>query len=163
VLIPLPTALFRDYTFATSAYLLEPCDIMNRKKGDYGLGRSKLPKQLAVPLHKISAKIGAKPYMEYAQSYSLYNFQKKSPSAGLEYENLKLIRQFSGMESESGFILVHVAMVAHSGDQVKHTLGALAALERNDRSAFDQEMRGLLGAMQKINGVMDTMWNHSAP
>ncbi|KAJ3409419.1 hypothetical protein HDV05_004440 [Chytridiales sp. JEL 0842] len=157
------TALFRDYTFATSAYLLEPCDIMNRKKGDYGLGRDRLPRQLAVPLAEISKKIGAKPFMEYAQSYSLYNFQKKDRDAGLAYENLSLIRQFSGMPSESGFILVHVAMVAHSGDQVKHVLGALAAAEREDRAAFDQELSGLLTAMQRINGVMDTMWNHSSP
>jgi hypothetical protein len=34
---------------------------MNRKKGEYGLGRDRLPKQLAVPLAEISKKIGAKP------------------------------------------------------------------------------------------------------
>ncbi|CAJ0644159.1 5620_t:CDS:2 [Entrophospora sp. SA101] len=32
------SALFRDYTFLASAYLLEPCDIMFREKKDYGLG-----------------------------------------------------------------------------------------------------------------------------
>ena len=37
-------ALFRDYTFITSAYLLEPCDIQWHKDGTYGLGRSVLPK-----------------------------------------------------------------------------------------------------------------------
>jgi indoleamine 2,3-dioxygenase len=78
--------------------------------------------------------------MEYAQSYALYNYKKKDVNAPLAYENLELIRQFSGMPSESGFILVHVAMVAHSGDQVKHTLAALASVERQDRGAFDQEM-----------------------
>lgn len=41
------TALFRDYTFAASAYLLEPCDLNIRKTGNYGLGRELLPKQLA--------------------------------------------------------------------------------------------------------------------
>ena len=61
------TALFRDYTFAASAYLLEPCDIFFRQKGNYGLGRDVLPRNLAVPLAKVSEKIGAKPFMEYAQ------------------------------------------------------------------------------------------------
>lgn len=156
-------ALFRDYTFAASAYLLEPCDIMNRKKGEYGLGRQILPKNLAVPLSKVSAKIGARPFMEYAQSYALYNYKKLDNNLPLEYDNLALIRSFSGMESESGFILVHVAMVAHTADQVKHTIAALSAVERQDRALFDQEMKGLLSSLQRINGVMDTMWTRSSP
>ncbi|KAJ3106068.1 hypothetical protein HDU97_007071 [Phlyctochytrium planicorne] len=156
------TALFRDYTFAASAYLLEPCDIMNRKKGEYGLGRDRLPASLAVPLVKVSEKIGSKPFMEYAQSYALYNYKRKDLSKPTDYENIELIRKFSGMPSEHGFICVHVAMVANTGDLVKSTLGTLAAVERNDRAVFDQEMRGMLTTMQKINLTMDTMWKHSA-
>jgi indoleamine 2,3-dioxygenase len=56
--------LFRDYTFAASAYLLEPCDIMYKRKDDYGLGRQVLPKNIAVPLAKVSEKINSKPFME---------------------------------------------------------------------------------------------------
>ncbi|KAI9334470.1 hypothetical protein DFJ73DRAFT_852762 [Zopfochytrium polystomum] len=156
-------ALFRDYTFAASAYLLEPCDIMNRKRGEYGLGRNRLPKNLAVPLSQVAAKIGARPFMEYAQSYALYNYKKKDSRGALEYDNLALIRSFSGMPSETGFILVHVAMVAHTGDQVKHTLAALSAVDRQDRAAFDQELKGLLTVLQRINATMDTMWNRSEP
>ena len=59
------TALFRDYTFAASAYLLEPCDIMNRKRGEYGLGRSMLPRNLAVPLSIVAKKLGAKPFVSH--------------------------------------------------------------------------------------------------
>ena len=33
-------ALFRDYTFAASAYLLEPCDIVHRKRREFGPERS---------------------------------------------------------------------------------------------------------------------------
>jgi indoleamine 2,3-dioxygenase len=50
----LVTALFRDYTFLASAYLLEPCDINQRKNGNYGLGRDVLPKNIAVPLTQLS-------------------------------------------------------------------------------------------------------------
>ncbi|KAI8913675.1 hypothetical protein EDD86DRAFT_187255 [Gorgonomyces haynaldii] len=157
------TALFRDYTFAASAYLLEPCDIFFRQKGDYGLGRDVLPRNLAVPLAKVSAKIGARPFMEYAQSYSLYNYNRVDKNKGWEYENLELIRQFSGMPSEHGFILVHVAMVAHSGKQIKATVEALESVQRDDRRAFDRALRDMLSALQSINRVMDTMWNHSMP
>ena len=157
------TALFRDYTFAASAYLLEPCDILQRQKQDYGFGRDKLPKNIAVPLVEVASKIGAKPFMEYAQSYSLFNYHRVDQNRGIKYENLELIRQFSGMASEHGFILVHVAMVAHSGNQVKHVLGAIEAADRNDRTQFNLELRGLLSALQTINRVMDTMWMHSNP
>jgi indoleamine 2,3-dioxygenase len=156
------TALFRDYTFAASAYLLEPCDIAARE-GKEALGRTRLPASLAVPLTKVSTKIGAKPFMEYAQSYSLYNYQRKDSSKGLDYPNLDLIRTFSGSQSEHGFILIHVAMVAHSGGQVKHTAEALEALRRHDRPAFNASLKGLLGSLRSINRVMDTMWNHSYP
>ena len=86
-------ALFRDYTFATSAYLLEPCDILNRQKGHYGQGRNVLPKNLAVPLQIISDKIAAKPFMEYAQSYALYNYKRLDTNQPLDYENIELIRK----------------------------------------------------------------------
>lgn len=57
-------ALFRDYTFAASAYLLEPCDILYRLKKEYGLGRKVLPMNIALPLYKVSQKIQCRPFME---------------------------------------------------------------------------------------------------
>lgn len=46
----LRAALFRDYTFLLSAYILEPCDISFRKTKNYGIGRDHLPKSIAVPV-----------------------------------------------------------------------------------------------------------------
>lgn len=154
------TALFRDYTFAASSYLLEPCDINMRNTGSYGLGRSYLPQQIAVPLVKVSEKIGAKPFMEYAMSYSLYNYRKATPNAPLTFPNLRLIRSFQNSSSENGFILVHVAMVAYSGHVVSATYDILVAKSRPE---FNKALGRLLGAMRKINLVMSTMWTRSMP
>ena len=46
------TALFRDYSFLASAYVLEPCWESWSKDNDagYGLGRAMLPKCIASPL-----------------------------------------------------------------------------------------------------------------
>ena len=47
-------AIFRDYTFVASSYLLEPC-WENWKKnpdGGYGLGRQVLPKAIARPMYR---------------------------------------------------------------------------------------------------------------
>ena len=105
------SALFRDYTFLASAYLLEPCDINFINTGEFGFGRQKLPKSIAVPLNEISQKIQAYPFMEYALSYALYNWKLKKDNGSLDYENLDLIRCFTNHPSEYGFILVHIAMV----------------------------------------------------
>lgn len=59
-------ALFRDYCFLTSAYLLEPVDLAYRQTGYYARGRNSLPAQLAVPLKQLADALGHFPYMEYA-------------------------------------------------------------------------------------------------
>lgn len=157
------TALFRDYTFATSCYLLEPCDLQYRIDKTYGLGRQVLPRKLAVPLSIIAKKLGARPYMEYALSYALYNYAFKDGNPdNLQYDNLKLIRTMDGSLAEHGFILVHVAMVAHSGKLVSGAREILNAASWKDREAFDAGMRNLYRANVDINQTMETMWNRSS-
>lgn len=48
------TAVFRDYSFLASAYLLEPCWENWRKNPDngYGLGRDFLPRAVACPMYR---------------------------------------------------------------------------------------------------------------
>jgi len=156
-------ALYRDLTFLCSAYLLEPCDINYRKTGSYGLGRERLPSNIAVPLWRVAEKLNAKPFMEYALSYALYNWKKADPSKGMEYENLRLIRKFHGGPSESGFILVHVAMVAHTGNQVRNTNRVIAAAEKQDQGELEKALGDYHQNLQVINRVMDTMWGRSEP
>ena len=47
-------ALYRDYCFLASAYLLEPCHERHMKGEGYGLGRQRLPAVLARPLAKVA-------------------------------------------------------------------------------------------------------------
>jgi indoleamine 2,3-dioxygenase len=101
--------------------------------------------------------------MEYALSYALYNYKRKDKSKGLDYDNLDLIRAFSGYPDEYGFILVHVAMVRHSGALTTASLQALDAVAEGNRPAFDAAMTSLLQSYQTINGVMETMWGRSKP
>jgi indoleamine 2,3-dioxygenase len=53
--LPLINALYRDYSFLASAYLLEPCHLRFMKGESYGLGRQTLPKNVAVPIAKVAA------------------------------------------------------------------------------------------------------------
>ena len=157
------TALFRDYTFVASAYLLEECDISIRKNGYYGKGRDKLPRNIAVPLSVVAKKINQRPFMEYAQSYALYNYKKIDEAGKLNFDNLKLIRAFTNERSEAGFILTHVAMVQYTPDLVKNTCLVLDAVKDNKRDDFNKFLGDLNKTLLKINIEMETMWAASKP
>ena len=101
--------------------------------------------------------------MEYAQSYALYNYKLNDPTKPISYDNLSLIRYFTNHPSEHGFILVHIAMVKFSGDQVKHTMSILEAAEKKDRVALNSGMDKLLGTFKSIQIEMETMWKFSKP
>jgi len=158
------SALFRDYAFLTSAYVLEPVDLIFRKTGTYTTGRNVLPRELAVPMKKLADALGHFPFMEYASVYALQNWARKDPEGQINYDNLKLIRAFENHEgSEKGFILVHVDMVAHSGKLISAAEDCIDAAMNNKRDAFNVALEQLYNAYQAINQSMDTMWGRSKP
>ncbi|KAI1775340.1 indoleamine 2,3-dioxygenase family protein [Hypoxylon cercidicola] len=171
--LPMMTALYRDYSFLASAFLLEPCHMRFLKGEPYGLGRPFLPTQLSRPIVRCAELAGFKPFMEYAGSYALFNYRLENPNAGLEYSNLRLIRAFErGLDhesSEAGFVLVHIDMVKNSGQLVHGVLSCFRARldsEMDDlqrRRAVNEGLRTVVEAMQKVNNVMETMWMKSKP
>lgn len=50
--LPLQNALYRDYSFLASAYLLEPCHERFLKGEGYGLGRQTLPSVISLPISR---------------------------------------------------------------------------------------------------------------
>jgi indoleamine 2,3-dioxygenase len=50
--LPVVNALYRDYSFLASAYLLEPCHERFVRGEPYGLARQTLPAQVARPIAK---------------------------------------------------------------------------------------------------------------
>ena len=162
------SALFRDYCFATSAYLLEPTDMSHRKTGLYSPGRDTLPAQLAVPLKKLADALGHQPFMEYASSYALVNYKFRDANltggeAGrYSFDNMDLIRSFQdAFGSERGFILVHVVMVSFSGRALSATENALIAAADRDVARFEEAMSRLLDTYRSINVAMESMWGRS--
>ncbi|KAG7288584.1 hypothetical protein NEMBOFW57_004937 [Staphylotrichum longicolle] len=183
--LPLMNALYRDYSFLASAYLLEPCHERFVKGEGYGLGRDVLPANIARPIAKTAALCDFQPFMEYAGSYALFNYRLVDPSLGLEYSNLRLIRAFEhGLDptsSEAGFVLVHIAMVKHSGQLVAGAVACLKALDAHNnnnnnnnsnstandastpRQALNAALAQVLAALRQINKTMETMWTRSSP
>ncbi|CAK7236337.1 hypothetical protein SBRCBS47491_009603 [Sporothrix bragantina] len=166
--LPLLNALYRDYAFLASAFLLEPCHLRFLKGEPYGLGRDVLPACIARPIARTARICGFKPFMEYAGSYALFNYRLEDPSKGLQYDNLRLIRAFEhGLDptsSEAGFVLVHVDMVRNSGPLVAGTCDCLDVVEdHKPRAEFNAGLAQVVGALTRINGVMETMWAKSRP
>ncbi|PKC09976.1 hypothetical protein RhiirA5_472451 [Rhizophagus irregularis] len=135
--------------------------LSGREKKDYGLGREILPKNIAIPLNIVANKLNAFPFMEYARSHSLYNYQRIDPTKPIVYPNLKLVRAFAGTAPERGFILVHVSMVARSGNLIKCTMETLEAAQEKDRVKFNNALKNLIDTMNSINQEMETMWERS--
>lgn len=174
--LPMVTALYRDYSFLASAFLLEPCHTRFMNGDPYGLGRSFLPAQLSRPIVRCAELAGFKPFMEYAGSYALFNYRLENPDQGLEYSNLRLIRAFEhGLDptsSEAGFVLVHIDMVKNSGRLVQGVMSCFAALANGEqhpsspqqqRIDFNKGLSTVVKAMQDVNDVMETMWKKSKP
>ncbi|KAI6784409.1 Indoleamine dioxygenase-like protein [Emericellopsis cladophorae] len=175
--LPMMNALYRDYSFLASAYLLEPCHQRFVKGEPYGLGRQVLPANISHPIARCAEICGFKPFMEYAGSYALYNYRLEDPKKGMEYSNLRLIRAFeNGLDptsSEAGFVLVHIDMVRNSGplvdgvtkclDIAGSTTSSSARGTTDERTRFNEGLTSVLTALQKINAVMETMWSKSSP
>jgi indoleamine 2,3-dioxygenase len=175
-------AVFRDYSFLASAYLLEPCweNWSKAPQNGYGLGRDKLPKAVARPMYRCAQlyvppsprhavcmslttfRLDIPPFMSYAAAYSLFNYHLADPSKGLVYDNLRLVRAFErGLDpksSEAGFILTHVDMVKESNGLISGALKVVDTLEQGGpRSVVNDGFREILASMEKIEASMEGM------
>ncbi|PWY77101.1 indoleamine 2,3-dioxygenase family protein [Aspergillus heteromorphus CBS 117.55] len=163
-------ALFRDYSFLASSYILEPCweNWCKNPENGYGLGRDLLPKSVARPMYHCAQILDIPPFLSYAAAYSLFNYTVADPSKGLEYSNLRLVRAFeNGLDpksSEAGFILTHVDMVKESGSLIGGAVKVVDNVEQGgSRSAVNDGFREILTAMEKIEASMEDMWANSKP
>ncbi|ETN37482.1 uncharacterized protein HMPREF1541_07104 [Cyphellophora europaea CBS 101466] len=164
------TALFRDYSFLASSFLLEPCweTWSKNHTAGYGLGRQTLPRCIAGPLMRTAEVLDIPAFMSYAASYALYNYKLVDPKLGTSvYSNLRLIRGFeNGLDptsSEAGFILTHIHMVQETGPLVDGAVSLLKAVEADDVSAGKASLQTMLKAMHRIEVSMENMWSHSLP
>jgi indoleamine 2,3-dioxygenase len=156
-------ALFRAYTFISSAYLLEPSYHEYKKSKNYGKARNILPPKLAVPLHTLSHALDVFPWLDYAYAYSLGNWIIKNENEGIKWDNLKLAVSFSGTEDEAGFILVHVDINNFSKDLINGGERLLNGLEVGCIINTQQGLFTILSTMKIINERRREMWNASNP
>ncbi len=151
-------ALFRAYSFLTSAYLLAPAHFNYIETKKYGKAHTVLPSQIAEPFVIVSEKLDVYPFIDYHYSYSLGNYIKIDKSKGYEWENLAMAVKFSGMDDERGFIMLHVDINQHSPELVGSILDYLKA---NEEKSVNLSLSKCLSAMKKINERRQVMWQAS--
>ena len=157
-------AIFRDYSYLASAYLLEECHHNYLQSGNsYGLGRDHLPENISIPFVKLSQKLDLRPFLEYNSGYALNNWYRKNLSEGINIGNLEIFRSFINIKSEAGFILVHVAINQHSGMLIKIGMDVLRAAEARDRILFNSALREWRDIMNFINQEFERMYYESNP
>ena len=151
-------ALFRAYSFLTSAYLLAPAHFNFIETKKYGKAHTVLPSQIAEPFVIVSEKLDVYPFIDYHYSYSLGNFIKIDKSKGYEWENLAMAAKFSGMDDERGFIMLHVDINQHSPELIGSILDYLKA---DEEKSVNLSLSKCLSAMKKINERRQIMWQAS--
>lgn len=162
------SALFRDYSFLASSYLLEPCwktwndgGWLRAQVGDekgatqdgcpeqiqgsseYGLGRTILPACIARPLVKLAGILQIPSFLSYT-AYASYNYSLVDETRGhSDYSNLRLIRAFEkGLDpqsSEAGFILTHIHMNALTPKLLSGVVEVLEGIGAASKANSDTE------------------------
>eukprot|EP01012_Entosiphon_sulcatum_P049975 TRINITY_DN68712_c0_g1_i1.p1 TRINITY_DN68712_c0_g1~~TRINITY_DN68712_c0_g1_i1.p1 ORF type:complete len:486 (+),score=69.17 TRINITY_DN68712_c0_g1_i1:436-1893(+) len=159
-------ALYRDYCILASAYCLEPCDLRFREtqktgNGEYGKAEPVLPAVIAKPLVIVADKIGSIPWLDYTLGYGPGNFKLKDNTKGITLDNLDPIRLMRGGKDERGFIIVHIAMEAHTGKMVECGDRVFQAMEAGSHENCQTALRDLCEVATAINTVRENMWNES--
>lgn len=158
------TALFRDYSFMASAYMLEPSHIGMARTGVYAEGRDHIPKEIAVPLTQVTKQLEYDfPFLDYAYGYALNNWRLKDRGGPTSFNNLELIRSFQGGPDEAGFILIHVAMVACSGQQVDAAQRVIQGAAGKDTAMLAKGLAQHRLFLESMYGIFSTMWQASRP
>ena len=152
-------ALFRTYSFISSAYTLAPAHHRFLSSGKYGKAHAILPKNIAQAFVAVAEKLDVFPWLDYHYAYSLGNYSKIDETAGFEWTNLAMAAKFSGMDDERGFIMLHVDINQYSPDLVKAVFGI--AQEGIAKDALTNALTLMADSLNKMNARRKLMWEAS--
>ncbi len=115
-----------------------------------------LPCNLAVPLYKISQKLGRPPVLSYA-SYSLDNWVRINESEPIEIGNIAISQNFLGGLDEDWFILIHIEIEARAAPALATIPTLLEGIDRDDTSIAIASLENIKDAWANINTTMSRM------
>jgi len=134
-------AVFRDFSFATAAWIWEFWQDNNP--------RTSIPKNVAVPFVACANVLRRPPILAYP-SYGPRNWYRYDLQGPIGFNNTGLIRKFYGGLDESGFILPHVEIEAYAGAAVVAAIRAQEAVMKGDIQQCERELTKLAQSLQKV-------------
>ena len=149
-------ALFRAYTFVTSAYTLELSYQTFVKTSTYGEARRVLPRHIAESLVAVSEKLNVYPWLDYHYAYSLGNYVKRDEKGTLDWKNLDMACKFIGSMDEIGFIMLHV----YINELSPHLVNSVIEFSKTSDKIHLKECGKV---MEQINQRRREMWEASRP
>jgi len=159
-------ALYRAYTFISSAYTLELSYQEFVEKETYGKARRLIPEHIAKPLVLVSNKLNVYPWLDYHYAYSLGNYVKKDDNGGLDWKNLNMACSFTGKTDEVGFIMLHVYINELSPKLVECVLDTVQnMINYKDKEILNiklnKSLKDCASTMSEINKRRREMWEAS--
>jgi indoleamine 2,3-dioxygenase len=127
-----------------------------------GNARQSLPANLAVPLRAIAYRFNFCPTLNYS-NYALWNWKRKDPDGPIVPENLKLIQNFLGGESEEWFVVIHIAIELAAAPLVVACWEAGNAIASADDYALLSHLQTIKSSLLEINALMLRMTEHCDP
>ena len=152
-------ALFRTYSFISSAYTLSASYHTFLKTGQYGKAKNLIPKNIAQPFVEVAKKLDVYPWLDYHYAYSLGNYNKIDKKKGFEWENLNMAAKFSGLDDERGFIMLHVDINQYSPDLIKSVFGITS--ENSSKKKLSDAIKLMGNTLKKMNARRKLMWEAS--
>lgn len=152
-------ALFRAYSFISSAYTLSASYHSFLKIGQYGRAKNLLPKNIAQPFVEVAKKLDVYPWLDYHYAYSLGNYNKIDKKKGFEWINLNMAAKFSGLNDERGFIMLHVDINQYSPDLIKAVFGIMK--ENSSKQNLSDSIKLMGDTLKKMNARRKLMWEAS--
>jgi indoleamine 2,3-dioxygenase len=105
-----------------------------------------LPRNLAIPLCDVCARLGRPPILSY-DGYAIFNWKRFDPSGPIALGNIDAIQNFVHLYDEHWFILVHVEIEALAAKTLQAIDAAEDALTLGDQSSLDQALASLAQAL----------------
>ena len=115
-----------------------------------------LPRNIAVPFHQVSQKMGRPPILSYA-SYILDNWVPINDKEPIASGNIAISQNFLGGLDENWFVLIHVDIEAKAAPALAAIPAILEGIERDDISTVMSALSDVKYAWTNVNAVMKRM------
>ncbi|XP_030740522.1 indoleamine 2,3-dioxygenase 1-like [Echinops telfairi] len=130
-------------------------------KGDEDV-RKILPRNIAVPYCKLSAKLGLRPILAYADCV-LANWKKKDPNGPMIYENLDILFFFPGDGCDRGFFLVSLLVELAAASAIKKIPDLFNAMIKQDLVKCKDALRVIKSCQLDALEVFKQIHKHVDP